>query len=161
MTEFKWKREGIPTSCPVTSIGKTGPRNSIKDLLVGSRILTTPSHLCEEEYHKYSSEAVQKKWQTRPDIHMEATVWNTNKKKQQTRSHLLNQTYWSKRHACTSKQNNNHKPLNFITKKTISTCQPPPVCPEEKAKRTRRPHVSRTSGRKSEMATVCSLTLGN
>ena len=43
------KREGIPTSCPVTSIGKTGPRNSIKDLLVGSRILTTPSHLYEGE----------------------------------------------------------------------------------------------------------------
>ena len=59
------KREGIPTSCPVTSIGKTGPRNSIKDLLVGSRILTTPSHLCQEEYHKYSSEAVLKS--DRPD----------------------------------------------------------------------------------------------
>ena len=55
-TTFKWKRDGIPTSCPVTSIGKTGPRNSIKDLLVGSRILTTPSHLCQEEYHKYYSQ---------------------------------------------------------------------------------------------------------
>ena len=43
--------------------------------------------------------------------------------------------------------------------KAISTCQPPPVCPEEKAKRTRRPHVFRTLGRKSEMTTVCSLPL--
>ena len=49
----------------MTSIGKTGPRNSIKDFLVGSRILTTPSHLCEEEYHKYSLEAVLKS--DRPD----------------------------------------------------------------------------------------------